>query len=693
MMNFHNIFLDFSDGRFSNIFAEASSMSNELDLQSTCSAFACLVEAKGIAAEIAKKESLAFPGTETYETLVGDLRERFLSAADSLFEELWRKSEANIGKPEEVRYRFGAIRVLELVLSQDPGQDLKAKMEGKYANYAKRLVAFDGTVKSADDTAKHYWESGNKGSAVDVLRAGIIWHESADLALGTPTLRKRLKQYTREYSCTLMEDASRTSKPDEAESLAIQALKVHLVGHAIDSNLLREVWIYVQRALEARLAQIKKRVTKLISSGRVNQAAEILKGSFWLLPAHLEMEYHRFQTEMAKEGMENFLLKSLAAKRLSAKIAHLDEASNILATFLPPRHQAEVRASGLKKLRRILASNLESAKKHMASKCYPEVVTCFKDAESKAGIVFSKRKEAFTSPDLSSLASLAERAEKAMTRAEKKLESSKQAGICPEGWKEVAKAIEVYPHSPEAQDWKDTIENKLAFSGEVLSLDCAGCKYRWFARRSLTMAREGGNLSLSLWSISSPQQPIEFQWEEGEATVIDHNTRYGVYHRIDSESGAGIEVNDTLYQRCVPERPFSLKGEGELLVGMIGRIVWRVARSGLVLAFEKPYEPSQVNRKLKESRDNLWPLWREDTSHAIILAPAEITLGSGDSQTVLLSDGEGEGVTIKRHTDRFLIAATPGPLVAQGIAVDKTTLMKGISYNIGKSDIRFRERQ
>jgi hypothetical protein len=583
--------------------------------------------------------------------------------------------------------------VLELVLNQDPGQDLKAKMEGKYANYAKRLVAFDGTVKSADDTAKHYWESGNKGSAVDVLRAGIIWHESADLALGTPTLRKRLKQYTREYSCTLMEDASRTSKPDEAESLAIQALKVHLVGHAIDSNLLREVWIYVQRALEARLAQIKKRVTKLISSGRVNQAAEILKGSFWLLPAHLEMEYHRFQTEMAKEGMENFLLKSLAAKRLSAKIAHLDEASNILATFLPPRHQAEVRASGLKKLRRILASNLESAKKHMASKCYPEVVTCFKDAESKAGIVFSKRKEAFTSPDLSSLASLAERAEKAMTRAEKKLESSKQAGICPEGWKEVAKAIEVYPHSPEAQDWKDTIENKLAFSGEVLSLDCAGCKYRWFARRSLTMAREGGNLSLSLWSISSPQQPIEFQWEEGEATVIDHNTRYGVYHRIDSESGAGIEVNDTLYQRCVPERPFSLKGEGELLVGMIGRIVWRVARSGLVLAFEKPYEPSQVNRKLKESRDNLWPLWREDTSHAIILAPAEITLGSGDSQTVLLSDGEGEGVTIKRHTDRFLIAATPGPLVAQGIAVDKTTLMKGISYNIGKSDIRFRERQ
>jgi hypothetical protein len=60
MMNFHNIFLDFSDGRFSNIFAEASSMNNELDLQSTCSAFACLVEAKGIAAEIAKKESLAY---------------------------------------------------------------------------------------------------------------------------------------------------------------------------------------------------------------------------------------------------------------------------------------------------------------------------------------------------------------------------------------------------------------------------------------------------------------------------------------------------------------------------------------------------------------------------------------------------------------------------------------------------------
>jgi len=528
---------------------------------------------------------------------------------------------------------------------------------------------------------------------VDVLRAGIIWHESADLALGTPTLRKRLKQYTREYSCTLMEDASRTSKPDEAESLAIQALKVHLVGHAIDSNLLREVWVYVQRALEARLAQIKKRVTKLIGSGQVNQAAEILRDSFWLLPANLEMEYQRFQTEMAKEGMEHFLLKSLAAKRLSAKIAHLDEASNILATFLPPRHQAEVRASGLKKLRRILASKLESAQKHMDSKCYPEVVTCFKDAENKAGIVFSKRKEAFTSPDLSSLASLAERAEKAMTRAEKELESSKQAGVCPEGWKGVTKALEVYPHSPEAQDWKDTIENKLALSGEVLDLDCAGCKYRWFARRSITMARDGGNLSLSLQSISSPQQPVEFQWEEGEATVIDHNTRYGVYHRIGSESGAGIEVNGTLYQRCVPQRPFSLKGEGELLVGMIGRIVWRVARSALVLAFEKPYEPSQVDRKLKESLDELWPLWREDTSHAIILAPTEITLGSGDSQTVLLPDGDGDGVTLERHTDRFLIAATPGPFVAQGIEVDKTTLMKGISYNIGKSNIRFRERQ
>jgi hypothetical protein len=693
MISFQNIFLDFNDGRFSDILAEASAATSDLGVGSTCSAFSCLLEAKGIAAEIAKRESIAFPGGEKYESLLAELRERFLLAAGSYFKELWRKSDAKgIGKPEEISYKFSAIRVLELALSQNPGQELREELESNYLEYGKRLVAFDGTVKSAENTANSHWQNGNKASALEILRAGIVWHELAKISFGTDTLRRRLKQYTRDYSSALFEEASKTRNPDEAENLAIQALKAHMVGHAIDSNLLREVWLYVQRALEARFGQVKKRVTGLISAGQVNKAAEILKGSFWLLPANLEMAYQRFQSEMAKEGMEHFLLKSLAAKNLSAKIAHLDEALNILATFLPPENQAKVRAAGLKKLKRILASNLESAEKHMKSKCYPEVIACFKDAENNAGIFFSKRKEPFTSPDLSSLASLAERAEKAIARAEKQLESSKKAGVCPEGWKAVTKALEVYPHSPEAQDWKDTIESKLALSGETLDLHCAGGKYRWFARRSLTMARGGGNLPLSLWSISSPQQPIEFQWEQGEGTVTDHNARYGVYHRIDSGRGAGIEVNGTLYQRCAPQRPFSLKGEGELLVGMIGRIVWRVARAGLVLAFEKPYEPSQVDSKLKESLDDLWPLWREDTSLTIILAPNEITLGNGDSQTVPLPGGEDRGATVKRLKDRFLISATPGPVVAQGLEVTNTTLMKSISYAIGKSNISFRER-
>jgi hypothetical protein len=690
MMFLDELFLDIYDGRLSNSLAEATAMTRDLGVETTYSAFSSLLEAQTIATEVAERERLRFVATETCEMLIHDLREHFLDAAEELFIEFWQKSEAKgIGKAEEIKSRFRAIRVLKLARDQAIDEEQKARLEERYRENIDRLIGISGTIKSAEDTARDYWQAGRKGAAVDMLRAGIIWHESAKLRVGTDVLQKRLKQYTSKYSGELMELARGTQDPQKAEGFAVQAVKVYAVGHGLDSGMLREVWAFAKRAVEAKFDQVRKTIKKLSASGRVNEGIELIKSSIWFLPANLEKEYKALETVLVKQGIEHFLAKSRAAKKLSAKIAPLDEALNVLAQHLEPNHPIKLRASKLKKLRRILTDTLASAKDQMASKRYPEVVAGFKGAESQARIFVKENKEPLSSADLSSLTALSKKAEKALALAQAKLASSERAGVSTEGWKLAAEALNIYPHSFEAETWKDTIEDNLALPGDILKVECAGSKYLWFARKHLNMARNGGDLPLSLWSLSSDKQPLQFRLEAGQPVVIDHNSRYGIFRRVDSKSKADLEIKGGLYQRCLPQRPSPLKGQGELLAGMIGRIIWRTVNFGLILTFENPYQPREVDKSVRETLEELWPRWREDTAKTVVLAPVEISLGGNSSEAVVLPGDESGSVTIKKDDDRFLISATPGPLVAQGTKVDRTLLMADMTFRIGKSKLRF----
>ena len=115
----NELFFDIYDGNFSNSLAEATAMTRELGVEGTYSAFSSLLEAHSIATEIVKREDLRFVATETYEMLMEDLREHFLDGAEELFKEFWKKSEAKgIGKSEEIKSRFKAIRVLKLARDQ-----------------------------------------------------------------------------------------------------------------------------------------------------------------------------------------------------------------------------------------------------------------------------------------------------------------------------------------------------------------------------------------------------------------------------------------------------------------------------------------------------------------------------------------------------------------------------------------------
>ena len=121
---------------------------------------------------------------------------------------------------------------------------------------------------------------------------------------------------------------------------------------------------------------------------------------------------------------------------------------------------------------------------------------------------------------------------------------------------------------------------------------------------------------------------------------------------------------------------------------MIGRINWRAVNFGLILTFEKPYQPRQVDESIGESLDEFWPRWQEETARTIVLAPVEISLGGNSSDAVVLPGDKSASVTINRNGGRFLISATPGPLVAQGIKVDKTLLMADITFRLGKSKLK-----
>ncbi len=684
------LFFDIHDSRLSNGLAEATAMIQDLGVETTYSAFSSLLEAHWIAAEIAEKEPLRFVATDTYEILIQDLREHFLDAAEELFKEFWQQSERKgIGKPEEIRSRFRAIRLLKLARDQAVDQEQKARLEERFKENVDRLIGISGTIKSAEDTARDYWKAGKKGAAVDMLRAGIIWHESAKLRVGTDILQKRLKEYTSKYSHELMEQARSTQDPQGAERFAVQAVKVYAVGHGLDPGMLREVWSFAKRAVEAKFAEVQTRIKKLSSSGRVNEGIELLKSSVWFLPASLEKKYKELKDVLVRQGIKHCLEKSCAAKKLSAKIAPLDETLNVLAPYLESNHPVVLRAAKLKKLRRTLTDTLVSAKTQMESKQYPEIVAAFKEAERQARIFVEKSKEPLSSSYLQSLSALSKKAEKALALAQAKLENSKKTGVCTEGWKLAAEALNIYPHSAKAETWKDAIEDRLALSGEIVDVECAGSKYLWFAGTSLKMARNGGDLPLSLWSLSSDRQPIQFRLEAGQPAVIDHNSRYGIFHRVDSKAKADLEIKGGLYQRCWPQRPFVLKGQGELLAGMIGRILWRVVNFGLILTYAKPYQPRDVDEGLRETLEELWPRWREDTACTVVLAPIEMSLGGNTSQTVVIPGNESAGVTINRDGDRFCISATPGPLVAQGIPVEKTVLMAEMSFLLGESELTF----
>lgn len=686
----NELFFDIYDGNFSNSLAEATAMTRELGVENTYSAFSSLLEAHSIATEIVKREGLRFVATETYEMLMADLREHFLDGAEELFKEFWKKSEAKgIGKSEEIKSRFKAIRVLKLARDQAVDEEQKVRLETRYKENVDRLIGISGTIKSADDTAREYWKAGTMGAAVDMLRAGIIWHDSARLRVGTDVLQKRLKKYTSEYSRDLMEQAHGTKNPQTAERLAVQAIKVYSVGHGLDSGKWREVWPFAKRALEAKFDEVRETIKKLSSSGRVYEGIELINSSFWFLPANLEEEYTGLKVVLVKQGIEHYLAKSCAAKKLTAKIAPLDEALNVLAPHLEPDHPVKLRASKLKRLRRILTDALASAKDLMAAKRYPEVVAGFKGAESQARLFIKENKEPLSSSDLSSLAAFCEKAEKALTLAQAKLASSKETGVCSEGWKLAAEALNIYPYSLEAATWKDTIEDNLALPGDILDVEYAGSRCLWFAQKQMNMARNGGDLPLSLWSLSSDKQPIQFRLDAGQPVVIDHNSRYGVFHRVDSKTKAHLVIKGGLYQRCFPQRPLVLRGQGELLAGMIGRILWRVVNFGLILTFEKPYQPRDVDKGVRETLEELWPRWREETAKTVVLAPIEISLGGNSSDSVVLPGDENDGFTINKNGDRFLISATPGPLVAQGTKVESTLIMADVSYRVGKSKVKF----
>lgn len=129
----NELFFDIYDGNFSNSLAEATAMTRELGVEGTYSAFSSLLEAHSIATEIVKREDLRFVATETYEMLMEDLREHFLDGAEELFKEFWKKSEAKgIGKSEEIKSRFKAIRVLKLARDQAVDEEQKVRLETRY---------------------------------------------------------------------------------------------------------------------------------------------------------------------------------------------------------------------------------------------------------------------------------------------------------------------------------------------------------------------------------------------------------------------------------------------------------------------------------------------------------------------------------------------------------------------------------
>lgn len=302
--------------------------------------------------------------------------------------------------------------------------------------------------------------------------------------------------------------------------------------------------------------------------------------------------------------------------------------------------------------------------------------------------------ETVTSPYLVELEKLAKQAQQAIEQRNHMVADVLRAGLTPLGWKKATALLASESGLQQVERLQEEIEDKFSLRCNPLIVK-SGKKYLlWFVRDSLTMAREGGDVPLSLKGASGEPKVIAFQWSNGQASVTDHGSTYGLFQALATGMTGRLQRRGIHYNRTHPNTPVTLEEKGELVMGHWARLAYQVMPFGLVLTFLDPFLPEEIDQRYEKNTplETVWPDWQEEVQQTIILAPRSFPfVSSREGVEPVADDG---AFSLERAGNSFVVRSlSANMLKIEDISTKSCPVMSGFGYRVDQSEIVFEEKK
>jgi hypothetical protein len=450
-----------ANGEFSNALAIARNISLLSEPEKIYDSLTLMLETKQLLRQM--PISLSYPAQATADTLVEQLKNQFLNQAVALYENFWTLSKSSRKSyTEKILIRFKALHILDLAIMVADNAEHKKVFETIREKQVRRLCAFNRTVKNTTDEGEGLWAQGHHELAISVIQAGIVWHESANISMGTDILKKQLQDYTRQESLRLMERASAAQNSEAAERFAVRGLKTFALSHGVNSAQARKVWEYAQANLALRLACKCDKDPNNMTLDSLNEKHQTLKNDFWFLPPTLEADYLK-QLCTVEAVMAEYIVGDAQAKNeLGNKIACLEKGASLLSQPLPENKPLPVLLSDYRRLEKELNKYHLEIKAIYEKRGHHRVLDLHAQVIEHVATFISGYDEKLNSPVLNKIDVIKQKALNRIQAAQQKLAYARNAADRIQSWYLTTKCLEIYPDFPEVLKYREHIKESVA---------------------------------------------------------------------------------------------------------------------------------------------------------------------------------------------------------------------------------------
>ncbi|MBF0227502.1 MAG: hypothetical protein HQK76_18810 [Desulfobacterales bacterium] len=291
--------------------------------------------------------------------------------------------------------------------------------------------------------------------------------------------------------------------------------------------------------------------------------------------------------------------------------------------------------------------------------------------------------------EIDAFISFKEDAEKFISLANKKFYEAKRLGLSSRAWKLCIEALTISPGLSEAKELMMKIQNSLCIKAKCLLTEFSYIRAKWFPKASLIIARDSGDVPLSLKTLSPFPNHVEFLFKNKTAYVIDHNTEHGIFFRLTKDEPYDFAIQNITYKKIPANEAFCLPRQGEILIGLICSISFRVTSCGIIINFLIPYDPKYIKQIETMELSSLWPNSQGFTDDIIAVGDNYIIVGD-HPESVFSHEKFGSSAIKLIKKDDFFTVYSGGSLAIEEFFADNLPLMNGMNYKIKNVPIFFK---